>query len=209
MRSFQHVDAEFLKHFLEGDTSCLEKTFKNYKGEPFTAYFKVGNQGEVAQENREKYPSITIVYFTPEERPGFEPDNKPYYASHRDTNNDDILDTCTRYYDPIAFNCRYEIDIATKDKLQHLALTQWFSKRFLRGLSSKYLALDSGYEAGTPWGTDSGTETVEYAARKMADPERSDGVQQTIYEIILRPFIHIVEPEDVPLIEDVNFRIPQ
>jgi hypothetical protein len=155
------------------------------------------------QVKDEEYPCIIVQRDSPKIMEIFMPDVKPFYAALRKSTPDaEYKDVITQFFEPVPMEFRYEVSVCTKDYDQYNALCQWALKNYNQD-SSKTIAVNKTFEAETVFGTVSDAEEVDYDFSKLAEPERSDGVMETIYEFILYPYIILNEPVDLDAIRNV------
>ena len=204
--SFTNVDknfAEILLGIVGFTKSQLDITFTQNDGTTFTADLRVGNKAvDFSEEIIEHYPTVIMFRDTAEPRPSYTPANEPFYAALRKANNlSTYRDVITKFSEPIQMDFRYEVSVCAKDYDQSTAMNIWISK-FNYG-KQKHFTFNKNITFESMFGEVTDGDLVGYDMRKLSQPERSDGVMETIYEFILHPYLVIQEPVDMATIRDI------
>lgn len=208
--SFQNVHENFFKLFVDA-FPAKAKTFTDYSNRNFAASVHIVGQGgeDFVEAQRESYPQLIIQPFAPifNKKYGV-PDLKPYFADNRDTDNDGEKDTTSQFFEPLAMTFRYEVSVCAKNFIQLEAMMMWFSQNFHYHPIQAWFDFNAKSPVATLWGNQDLCDKVPYDFELTAEPIRSDGIKEVIYEFQLHPFINLKPvSEDLPLIRNIALRM--
>lgn len=144
---------------------------------------------DFVQETDQAYPCIAIQDYTPNPKDDWFVDQHKYVEGFAE----DGL-TAHLFQNPLHLEFRYDVSIAAKSYKEFMALKNMMFKKFL---TKDSLLLNQKLT-----GHDAVGDVATYTLR-TTDMPRTDGVQETNFEFTLAAWVHLTDPEEVTLIQNV------
>lgn len=144
------------------------------------------------------YPVISVWDYTPEPSEKFNPSGFTYLDDIRDTDNDGIMDTGTRYFEPLLLRFRFDVGCASKNYDDQVGLEDYMLRNW--EYPEPVILSFNTPEAGQ-------VDQPVMLDLKRTKLDRPDGVHETNYEISFEAWVDIREPEDVELVTTLNLNI--
>lgn len=152
-------------------------------------YAKKSSLDYVEEQDNQEYPCIVIADYTPTLNDSWYLDMKTYSGG---VSFDGIKGYI--YRRPIWMEFRFDVSIASKSYLDHIALKDYFMKHFL---FDKSFLLNQWGEGEQAVG-----DVVAYEVRET-DLPRTDGIFETNYEFTINPWVHIRDPKEAELVQSM------
>lgn len=207
LHSILEVNTEFFKIFA-GPELKTPVTISMYRGNPVQVpvIYAKESSDDWSEVTDERYPIISIQDYQPEFHDDWHNDPNATRTlrgayNYLEGNDTDKFDTGAIINDPFLLNFRYEVHTATKKKAELFGLKDWFLTTFNK--KGTFIFNKRTYDGDQEIG-----DFVSYTMTPNDIP-RSDGVNEVMYEFVIKAFVQFKEIEELTLVNTINTNLNQ